>query len=772
MRSTTGIEGASTGTADQAVATGLVGHFGKGFVILLVSLGVLFVGAIVATAFVVTAVLRTEDSAGSAHPTDEVHEPGDAPAQPRASYYDGVEVAWRIRAEDLVDVPQGKVARFATRFADDEWGDFIGHPASPVARGSHWLVQVAILNADEVGNPPFQYGEVTLVAIDPQTGDAGWSKPGLRFCQPIGELYMSCLDHGSGLPLIIDGDSGNVLKQGAAESQYEVVGDTLLEWNTSGVTASEFPSGRQLWTVPLDLDEWAVSFYAYQDVVYVLYESFHEVQIDVRTGEVIAAGYFPDVLNLNGEYVWVEGFEEVDLGPSVRVHSRIDSTADLAVKGTTSSHWLAVSDSWIRERDVNTGEYLWSVDTPGIAAMIDAVLDRDGEGRLVATVREWETGTISQLISFTEGGAAALVWGFESPLEEFTKPDVLDPTGIVMFGHGDVVEAHDVFAGTRLWTLRTEGEYLLSQPPGGLVSMSHDRTTLVAYGPATPTVTRVVRIDDEAIDIPSDVPDCPAGTLLLAWAELDDGWVIVCGYTLSEPTYWAMNVPAYGFVESESVIWDSASVGYRAVLPGGAQAWLDHTPAVLGVAAPGGNTEVQRSVVIIIFVQIGRGGESLGTGAYDVPAPSQTAEDQVRYLNAILRSSEAARAALSPAVIAVRECTSPNGDYSEQIRAIESVRNNRAQLLAAIRSAPVDLVPQGTLLIDELAAALTASYNADVAYLEWAKAVHDQGCGAGSESGGAAFSQEAGVAKEAFAARWNSVIAPAFAVPTVSRANL
>ena len=76
------------------------------------------------------------------------------------------------------------------------------------------------------------------------------------------------------------------------------------------------------------------------------------------------------------------------------------------------------------------------------------------------------------------------------------------------------------------------------------------------------------------------------------------------------------------------------------------------------------------------------------------------------------------------------------------------------------------------MLVTELTTALTASYNADVAYLTWAQAVQFNGCGSGSEADGVEYSRQAGLAKDAFSARWNTVIAPAFGVATVSRDSL
>ena len=284
----------------------------------------------------------------------------------------------------------------------------------------------------------------------------------------------------------------------------------------------------------------------------------------------------------------------------------------------------------------------------------------------------------------------------------------------------------------------------------------------------------------ETVAAPSEIPECPGDTILLAWAQLDNGWVLVCGITADQPTVFIVGGEASGGnavgtsssqVKATEVTFNADAGRYSATLEDGRRAWLDHTPSVLGIKDPAGATTTQTSVIRIFFVTLGESGEAQGLGAYQVQAPEHTAEDQVRYFSEILASSAAARSTLGPAVGSVRDCTSVSG-YVDEINTIAAVRDNRAELLLAIGAAPVDLVPEGTALVNELAAALTASYNADVAYLEWAQAVQPYGCGSGSEAGGVEYSRQAGLAKDAFSARWNSVIAPAFGVATVARESL
>ena len=342
-------------------------------------------------------------------------------------------------------------------------------------------------------------------------------------------------------------------------------------------------------------------------------------------------------------------------------------------------------------------------------------------------------------------------------------------SGDAYWGEVIPLRAIDQLTGEELWTLDIEDYGLGSVSPTSiaLLQFNGQGRTVSFKGllPGEPAPAEVVAA-------PAGIPDCPAETVLLAWGELSDGWFLVCGYSANEPTYFAMATGSSSETSTTSVSYNAGAGRYDASFTDGSSAWAEHTPSVLGVRDPSGVTSAQQSVTRIYFVELGAGGEAQGVGAYDVAPPAHTAEDQVRYLSEILAKSQAARAALSPAVVTVRDCLSPTGDYSAEIAVMADVRDNRAELSLAVQSAPVDLVPQGALLVDELLSALSGSYNADVAYLAWAEDVNAMGCGAGDESPATEYSRQAGVAKEAFSARWNSVIAPVFGVPTVSRENL
>lgn len=272
----------------------------------------------------------------------------------------------------------------------------------------------------------------------------------------------------------------------------------------------------------------------------------------------------------------------------------------------------------------------------------------------------------------------------------------------------------------------------------------------------------------------SGLPKCPTKTIRLAYATFSDGWVVVCGANAKTPSYW-ISTDNSSKLESYSLTYNSRYQRYTAEFTDGTYAWLNHTPGVYGRTGDGGNIQTQRSVGVVWFVAEPSSGQQTSTssaGPYGVPAPQDTAADQVRYLADLLSSSANARAELQPAVTAVRNCTHSSGDYSGEIATISGVVDNRRQLLQALASAPVDRVPDGTALVSELRIGLGYSLKADDAYLAWANAVNTNGCGAGSQAVGNSNSEKAGTAKAMFVEHWNLKIAGNFAVTEISRTQL
>ena len=294
---------------------------------------------------------------------------------------------------------------------------------------------------------------------------------------------------------------------------------------------------------------------------------------------------------------------------------------------------------------------------------------------------------------------------------------------------------------------------------------------------------------------PSGMPACPDPTVLLAWAELDNGWVSVCGHSEEQPTLMVAAVPeipqgdegaatpAAGLgtyeISTETVRFDESTGGYVGDLASGSTMWVSSAPGTLGLQDATGMTVGQYQLVVYLFVGMpapvalgeDNAAGSGSTGAYGVEVPDATADDQVRYLAEIIARSEEARASLAPSVEAIRGCSTTSG-LGSHIDVIASTRDNRAELMAALSTAPVDRIEGGTVLVDQLTAALQASYDADVAYLEWAEGIQARGCGSAPSTRGDEFSGEAQRLKEIFSGNWNANISPRFGVARVSSATL
>lgn len=265
-------------------------------------------------------------------------------------------------------------------------------------------------------------------------------------------------------------------------------------------------------------------------------------------------------------------------------------------------------------------------------------------------------------------------------------------------------------------------------------------------------------------DAPSDPRSCPTGSWPISLSTYDGGWLLVCG-TGSGATYLAGSDAQFGPFEADAVS-GSGSQYCADTSPG--RICVYASPAVISLTASDG-TLTQRSVADNWFAGIGGGGVGEGTGSYNEPAPDDTASDQVRYLLGILNKSAAARHRLNPAVAKVSGCR----QVGSAVATIAAVGQNRRDLLDSLDSTPVDQIPDGTVLVTQLRAALSASRDADDAWLRWAKSERDNGCAHGSDSAlyqkALAVNRLVDAPKEAFVSTWNSGIAPQFGVQTFTR---
>ncbi|MGD9607244.1 MAG: hypothetical protein AB7V10_07175, partial [Leucobacter sp.] len=283
---------------------------------------------------------------------------------------------------------------------------------------------------------------------------------------------------------------------------------------------------------------------------------------------------------------------------------------------------------------------------------------------------------------------------------------------------------------------------------------------------------------------PDFIPSCPAETILLAWAEFSDGWVVVCGIDIDTPTYVQLRLPGqsksvYSVGASKptseraksAVSWDRSSKRYTVELTSGETLVLDHrfgTATVRDEAADA--TTMQQRMIRYIFVPLGTKVRTSAdseneTGAYGVRAPKATAEDQIRFMIEVLEKAYEGRALVKEALPSLAGCSLPAGGYGGVIADMKAVRDNRAELLVMLDGMPVDQIPEGRQLLDDLRQGIQHSYDANVEYVAWAEAANASGCASLSAAGQASVAAS-DPPKDRFAERWNRAVAPAYGVRT------
>ncbi|MGW5156509.1 hypothetical protein ACWEPN_13605 [Nonomuraea wenchangensis] len=143
--------------------------------------------------------------------------------------------------------------------------------------------------------------------------------------------------------------------------------------------------------------------------------------------------------------------------------------------------------------------------------------------------------------------------------------------------------------------------------------------------------------------------------------------------------------------------------------------------------------------------------------------PAGPAAVQARAMNDVLASSNASHSGLTDAIVATSQCRR-NG-----LARIVDITAGRRDQLAAARALKVDDLPDGTALRKSLVAALDASFDADAAFLSWARRHLAGDCsGPVAEDRdyrrGLARSEDARKAKARFADAWRTV-AKAYDLP-------
>lgn len=309
--------------------------------------------------------------------------------------------------------------------------------------------------------------------------------------------------------------------------------------------------------------------------------------------------------------------------------------------------------------------------------------------------------------------------------------------------------------------------------------------TLVSISAGAETGEQSQDVASNGVSAPSFIPACPNPTILLAWMELEDGWIVVCGVTQGQPSYVAFT-PHSGQqtlvslgsqdptsqLAQDSVTWDPSLKRFIATMSDGSRLTLDYTTATVTQRADetSSNVQQQQRFVRYVFVPIDTSVRTAAdasneSGAFDVKTPEATAQDQVRYMVEVLEKAYEGRAMVKEALPKLIGCKASAGGYQDSIKAMKAVRDNRAELLQALEAMPVDKIPEGTQLLADLTEAIEISHRANVEYVKWAEAANAKGCASLSAAGQAA-ADASDAPKERFASRWNRVIAGQFGVRT------
>jgi outer membrane protein assembly factor BamB len=258
---------------------------------------------------------------------------------------------------------------------------------------------------------------------------------------------------------------------------------------------------------------------------------------------------------------------------------------------------------------------------------------------------------------------------------------------------------------------------------------------------------------------PPNLPDCPADTWPISLSTWNGGWLLVCGTAANDPQWLAYDDADVGSGDSDAVT-GTAQDTYCAEWQGGSV--CAHRAPALVTFTPSGGDPDQRAVSTNAFAGAPAGGTGQGTGAYGVDAPTDTADDQVRYLVDILNASGEGRSS-------VGQLTDDLNDHisgPSHIAGMQAVVDNRVRLQVALESTPVTLIPNGSALVSTLKEALRVSEECDRLYVTWAEIIRDGRDDKAIVAQWRPVAHQSEVLKEQFVAVWNSEIAPRYGVQT------
>ncbi|MEO8527612.1 MAG: hypothetical protein ABI435_00880 [Pseudolysinimonas sp.] len=265
----------------------------------------------------------------------------------------------------------------------------------------------------------------------------------------------------------------------------------------------------------------------------------------------------------------------------------------------------------------------------------------------------------------------------------------------------------------------------------------------------------------------SDIAACPSGSYPLSLSQWTGGWLLICGLSSDEPTSFSY---LNGSQSGSGGDLTFAGNRYCGTDENQYQVCVSAAPALVQFTPADDGNATRYSVTSNYFEGSGVGGEGQGTGAYGVAAPGSTAEDQVGYLVAILEKSADARSTVNSVLAPLNSCSVSSGD----VQALQTLTQARTDLLDALYSTPVDQVPDGDNLLNQLTYAIQLSQQADLGYVDAAQIMTSGDCstGKGTYRNAIDISKQAEAAKQAFVDSWNGSIAATFGVRTYTAKDI
>lgn len=521
--------------------------------------------------------------------------------------------------------------------------------------------------------------------------------------------------------------------------------------------------------------------------------------------------------DVSGPYEGGNGACDARLTPSGNLFV---ATGDPAcVQNHAAIEWFSAGENLLGKYFFSTaeGDYVFSQGESSAALLrfpqqksakgaLETVFEVDGASQYLGVTGDASPALVLQrngsVASYAvEDGAQIAQWSVSIDQRQYPDQAQLSHENLLL-GNTLLIggAAYDPLTGEALWALESADAVEAGwMTPAGLLTLgggcpecstaggAYTASTLTLYAPigaggivvSSPLTSEA----GTAVEVPDFVPACPGKTILLAWMELEDGWIVVCGVDVDTPSYVSYKSSKNsrevvslgasdpsGSLATGSVLWDAAQRRYVAVMANGSKLTLDYTIGTATMRDGESNSEVQEQQRFVRYVFVPLGGQVRGvedasaeTGAFDVKAPKATAEDQIRYMIEVLEKAYEGRAMLKDALPKLAGCTAGPGGYGDTVAAMQAVRDNRAELLAALDAMPVDKIPEGKQLLADLTSAIELSHQANIEYVAWAEAANASGCATLSAAGKAA-ADASDAPKERFASRWNSVIAPKYGV--------